>query len=490
MRSDESIDYRDDDIIKARDYVIIKKANQLAVQKLSGKCRCLLWSRKVDLSNAIGKPYWSTFRLELMAGGDEKRPSYRLLYCDNPEAIVRNSVVETDESGLDNRELLDDNLSQNLSRNDITDMKERGQSSRDIIKCLVENSSTFKKKTAYSQEKYLNRKVSRHTEYVQMFKPSLRLLMELYRQQRNRLSKTLTIPFDMLSNVIRSVNVISNGRYILYEEGYQGIILAALLTYIGPQAKVYNVITGDEYDQNAVEVLKFDKQKLEQIINVDCLNELVPSSSAEGDCEHFKAAEPSNITTNSNEEKCSIKRSIDGAVKLSTTATTVDNDKEDVQVVVVVEDNIETVFSANLDNKDVANDDVMVVDGNEETVDEKPLARMLGRFGLATDKTAEELFANDKADGLIVVCKGIPNEIVKTLLNYVKPSRPFVVYSAFQSVLSDLYFELKQHRRNVINVRLRESFLRSYQVLNGRTRPKSTMDGASGFLLTGTVVEL
>ncbi|KAK3749500.1 hypothetical protein QZH41_013480 [Actinostola sp. cb2023] len=105
----------------------------------------------------------------------------------------------------------------------------------------------------------------------------------------------------------------------------------------------------------------------------------------------------------------------------------------------------------------------------------------------------EEMFAKNclqskKMDGLLVVCKFHPSLIVLSLLDYVAPSRPFVVYSQYKEPLVECYNDLR-NRGGVVNLQLTKTWWRHYQVLPGRTHPLVTMDGSGGYLLSGITVE-
>lgn len=93
----------------------------------------------------------------------------------------------------------------------------------------------------------------------------------------------------------------------------------------------------------------------------------------------------------------------------------------------------------------------------------------------------------EKFDGLIIAAKEHPLTIVKELLQYVKPSRPFVIFSMIREVLSELYVDLKSTAK-VANLHLSSNWMRMYQILPNRTHPEVIMHGNSGYLLIGYTV--
>jgi len=91
-------------------------------------------------------------------------------------------------------------------------------------------------------------------------------------------------------------------------------------------------------------------------------------------------------------------------------------------------------------------------------------------------------------DGLIMVCKQHPSNLLKSLFEYLKPSRPFVVFSPYKEPLVQTFLEIKQGGK-AINVTLSESWLRNLQVLENRTHPEVMMSGGGGYILTGLKVK-
>ena len=91
-------------------------------------------------------------------------------------------------------------------------------------------------------------------------------------------------------------------------------------------------------------------------------------------------------------------------------------------------------------------------------------------------------------DGLIVVCKQHPANLLTFLSQYVALSGQFSVFSPYKEPLLDSYMAVKE-AGIAINVNLSESWLRSYQVLPERTHPLVNMSGGGGYLLTGIFVQ-
>ncbi|XP_046403559.1 uncharacterized protein LOC124169111 [Ischnura elegans] len=118
---------------------------------------------------------------------------------------------------------------------------------------------------------------------------------------------------------------------------------------------------------------------------------------------------------------------------------------------------------------------------------------------------AAGILTSRQADGLVVVAsREHPVTIVLSLLPYLAPSRPLVVYCPHREPLLELYAVLKGWEPwaskygkcggkggipRVANLRVVENWLRSYQVLPNRTHPEVNMTPGGGFVLTGTVID-
>lgn len=90
----------------------------------------------------------------------------------------------------------------------------------------------------------------------------------------------------------------------------------------------------------------------------------------------------------------------------------------------------------------------------------------------------------EKFDSLIVVSRDHPLNIVKELLQFMKPSRPVVVFNLSKEILMEMYVELKT-LSTVTNIHLTSNWMRNYQILPNRTHPEVQMNGKSGYILRG-----
>jgi len=143
-------------------------------------------------------------------------------------------VIDGDNSftsGGDNRNLLDENRAQDLTREDIESMQEQRIEGSKIIERLVDSSSSFSLKTKFSQEKFLKKKTKKYCQYLKIRQPSIRLLLQIRNRDIPRM-KTLNLRVDSLAQIINTCNVRSGGKYIIFDNASQGLIAATALERI------------------------------------------------------------------------------------------------------------------------------------------------------------------------------------------------------------------------------------------------------------------
>ena len=114
-------------------------------------------------------------------------------------------------SGEDNRNLLDANSSQELTREDIESMQEQRIEGSKIIERLVESSTSFNQKTKFSQEKFIKKKTKKYCQYIKIRRPSVRLILLIRSRDLPRM-KSLNLRVDSLAQIINTCNVRSGGK--------------------------------------------------------------------------------------------------------------------------------------------------------------------------------------------------------------------------------------------------------------------------------------
>ena len=80
----------------------------------------------------------------------------------------------------DNRNISSMTAQQNITTDQITEMKESGKKGVQIIEKLIENSTTFNLKTQFSKEKWLRKKQQKYMVTFEVRKPVAMELCELH----------------------------------------------------------------------------------------------------------------------------------------------------------------------------------------------------------------------------------------------------------------------------------------------------------------------
>lgn len=125
--------------------------------------------QKINISSLDGQKFGSTFELT----------NDKSLKLVNVYDFIVSTRGQDSSVQKDNRFIKDDNTSQKLTRNDIEKIKKE-VSGQELIKTLVENSSTFEEKNKFSQQKYLVKKQQKYLNLFTVLKPSVKFLMEMY----------------------------------------------------------------------------------------------------------------------------------------------------------------------------------------------------------------------------------------------------------------------------------------------------------------------
>ncbi|EDS35674.1 tRNA methyltransferase [Culex quinquefasciatus] len=419
------------DTIKVGDFLVIKRQKYTKLQKFTSLDTTVhLGKDQIELRALENQPYHSTFQLVPKEGRN------RRLYSLDPVTEIRNlKELLIKESGVDNRNIVDDRSTQNLSAEEIQKLREECESSSEIVGKLVENSKSFASKTEYSQEKYLKRKEKKYFEYVQIKRPSIRLIADIYWR--------LDVDKVMGVRIISYSGVCSVGNFLLYESGTNGLLPAAFLNSVGAgsSGRVVHLHPGNVAQKQALQAMDFPQEQLERCISVNIYSVL----------RHFHQSKQ--------------KESEKG----------VENGKE----VVIAEGGDEENHKRKIESSE--DDGPEAKQPKLEEVAKKPPQQW------ELDNAAACELMGGKFDALVIVAKEHPQNIIKALLPFVKPSRPVVVFSTTREILTECYMELKA-AANVTYLRITSNWMRQYQILPNRTHPDVTMSANSGYLLTGYTI--
>lgn len=431
----------EENLINVGDYIVVQRQSFTKLHKLKANGTVSLGKDQVELESVIGKPYYTTFR---MVTRPKNKRVYALEVSEEYVNCIQN--VNIDKSGVDNRDIIDDGRSQQLTTEEISKLRDDALSSTDIVEKLITNSKTFGAKTEYSQEKYLKKKERKYFEFIQIRKPSVRLVAEIY--YRLDPGKVLGIRLDDLSQILSYCNVQDDSNILLYDSGTSGLLSAAIMNRIGRNTSgtLVHMHPGNVCQKEAFLAMQFPAEQSDRCINV-CLYSVLRCFYQEQN-----TSGQSEVTYGNNKVKCD-----------QSEQATVNKDTASQSEVTTVE--------TNENNKRKC-----------DQPDERPAKRPC--WQLDNEKACK--FLKNKFDSLVVVAKEHPLNIVNELLTFLNDGRPFVVFSLLRESLESLYVELK-NRKDIISLRLTSTLMRNYQVLPDRTHPDVNMT-CGGYILTGFII--
>ncbi|XP_006626064.2 tRNA (adenine(58)-N(1))-methyltransferase non-catalytic subunit TRM6 [Lepisosteus oculatus] len=434
--------------IKEGDHVVLKREDVFKAVQVQKKRKIIFEKQWFFLDNAIGELYGTNFEV---ASGGTLQPR-KVKHEENPQ--------ETKEAGMDNRNIVDDGRSQKLTRDDIETLKEQGLKGKEIVQQLIENSTTFRDKTEFAQEKYIKKKKKKYESDITVLKPSTRILALMYHGREP--GKICHLRYDTLAQMLTLGNIHAGSKVIVFDT-CAGLVLGAVMERMGGYGSVIQMYPGGGPVRAATDSFGFPAhfyQTLHEfpLAKVNAL--LAGALSLES------------------EEKSGLEDSSTGARELpqKTVSEAVEREAEhsspDVEAIVVTSEGPEDKSKAERENQ------------RELRVQEKKIKLEEKRKRLLA---AASLLEGRNADGLIIASRFHPCPVVLSLLKFVAPSRPFVIYCQYKEPLIECYTKLRE-QGGAISLRLSETWLRHYQILPNRTHPKLLMSGGGGYLLSGTTV--
>ncbi|KAB5539863.1 hypothetical protein PHYPO_G00094060 [Pangasianodon hypophthalmus] len=424
--------------ISEGDYVVLKRGDVYKSVQVETKKKIIFEKQWMFLDATIGELYGSTFEVD--AGGK--------LSVRKPKNTGDDST-EAKEAGQDNRHIVDDGKSQKLTRDDIESLKEQGMKGQEIIQQLINNSTTFRDKTEFAQEKYIKKKKKKYESNITVLKPTSRILAMMYHGREP--GKVCHLRYDTLAQMLTLGNIHAGSKIIVFET-CAGLVLGSVMERMGGHGSVIQMYPGGGPVRAGMESFGFPSHfhdtlhefplckvnaLLSGTLNVD---EKDTDSANNGQSDEQPAA-PSSRSSESQ------------SMEVSTDPAEAKKMEEREKL-------------------------------REQRAQEKRARMEEKRKRLAA---AAALLEGRNADGLVIASRFHPCPVLLGLLRFVAPSRPFVVYCQYREPLIECYTKLRE-QGGAINLKLTDSWLRHYQVLPNRTHPVLLMSGGGGYLLSGITV--
>ncbi|KAA8583372.1 hypothetical protein FQN60_015918 [Etheostoma spectabile] len=413
---DEDSQYR----IKEGDYVVLKRGDVFKAVQIQLKKKVIFEKQWFFLDKAVGQLYSSTF--EIVSGG--------ILQPLKPKHTE--GPADAKEAGTDNRNI-------------------------EIIQQLIENSSTFRDKTEYAQDKYIKKKKKKYENTVTILKPSCRILAMMYHGREP--GKICHLRYDTLAQMLTLGNIHAGSKVLVFET-CAGLVLGSVMERMGGYGSVIQMYPGGGPVRAGVESFGFPEHFH------DMLHEFPIC--------HVSALLAGTLDTTAKDPSADSKKS-------DTSAEEEQNQPEAERRGSPEEQSMETSTGADGSH-----------DPEKDEREKLKEARAQGKKVKQEEKrkklaAAAALLEGRNADGLVIASRFHPCPVLMGLLKFLSPSRPFVVYSQYKEALIECYTKLKDHG-GTVNLRLTDTWLRHYQVLPNRTHPVLLMSGGGGYLLSGTTV--
>ncbi|XP_020789385.2 tRNA (adenine(58)-N(1))-methyltransferase non-catalytic subunit TRM6 [Boleophthalmus pectinirostris] len=439
---DDDSQYR----MKEGDYVVLKRGDIFKAAQIVAKKKVIFEKQWFFLENAVGHLYNSTFEIH---GGhlQLKKTSDTGSSADSKEV-----------AGVDNRNIVDDGKSQKLTRDDIEMLKEKGLKGQEIIQQLIDNSSTFKDKTEYAQDKYIKKKKKKYENSVTLLKPSCRILAMMYHGREP--GKICHLRYDTLAQMLTLANIHAGSKVVVFET-CAGLVLGAVMERMGGFGSVVQMYPGGGPVRAGVDSFGFPAHFHNTLHEFPLcrVNALLNGTLEAAGKDPSADEQAANVEEEQREPEAEQQGSPE-ELRMETSADVTERPEPE-----------EPEEREKEKRKEAKEQE------KKQRLDEK-------RKKLAA---AAAVLEGRNADGLVIASRFHPCPVLMGLLPLLAPSRPFVVYSQYKEPLVECYTKLKE-QGGTVNLQLTNTWLRHYQVLPNRTHPVLLMSGGGGYLLSGTTV--
>uniref|UniRef100_A0AAQ5YC45 tRNA (adenine(58)-N(1))-methyltransferase non-catalytic subunit TRM6 n=1 Tax=Amphiprion ocellaris TaxID=80972 RepID=A0AAQ5YC45_AMPOC len=387
--------------IQQGDYVVLKRGDIFKAVQIVPKKKIIFEKQWFFLDNAVGNLYSTTF--EISSGGILQ--PQKLKETGNPSDLK--------EAGTDNRNIVDDGKSQKLTRDDIETLKEQGLKGQEIIQQLIENSSTFRDKTEYAQDKYIKKKKKKYENTVTILKPSCRILAMMYHGREP--GKICHLRYDTLAQMLTLANIHAHSKVLVFET-CAGLVLGSIMERMGGYGSVIQMYPGGGPVRAGVESFGFPAHFH------DTLHEF---------------------------PICHVNALLAGELDTTAKDPTAGKDR-------LFQQPLQDVYSNSLWHEPVTLSPPTSSESSKRKVKLEEKRKKLA--------AAAALLEGRNADGLVIASRFHPCPVLMTLLKFLAPSRPFVVYSQYKETLIECYTKLKE-QGGTVNLRLSDTWLSTFNVL-------------------------
>ncbi|KAF5199058.1 tRNA (adenine(58)-N(1))-methyltransferase non-catalytic subunit TRM6 [Thalictrum thalictroides] len=431
----------------------INDGDRLVFARLSAASSLKIGDKKCSLSPLIGCPFGSLFQVETGSKG----PYLSRITAASEGDIQEKIDVQLKDETKDNRALVDNNSAQTLSGEDIEAMRRQGATGDEIVEALIANSSTFEKKTSFSQEKYRIKKQKKYAPRVLLRRPFSRSICEAYfKKYPNRIGY---LRVDTLSLLLSMANV-SAYSDVLVVDMVGGILTGAVAERLGGHGYVCNTYFGaTQYPMDIVRIFNLNNKICSSILR----SPVSDLCSALSNCsEHLGQQETFSLQSES-----------DMGESISSGVSLIEPEGQDVQT----ETSFQSVEPSMLCQVPMSTDEIVASSVSRACKPAKP-----------GEKATQEILNLWKSNGFSSLIIAAPEldtwSTVKDLLPLLSYSAPFAIYHQYLQPLATCMHNL-QVSKMAISLQISEPWLREYQVLPSRSHPFMQMSAFGGYILSG-----
>lgn len=492
--------------------VDINNGDRLTFARLHPSATLKIGSTRCSLAPLIGSPYGSVFELQK---GPKGPCLVRIPATSKETALAQTNDGPASRDGLigdpsstteiiqrDNRNLVDDNTAQKLSADDISRMRRDCLSGKEIIEALLEHSTTFHNKTAYSQEKYKVKKQKKYAPCLVLRRPSARRICETYFMKSPQ--KIGFMRMDMLGLMLSLANVGAHTE-VLVMDMVGGLLTAAVAERIGGFGSVCSVYhSGKPPPMDIVGLLNFSSAMASRIFRASIWdvsaafkqNATNTMSDITNSVETMSGLQKSCTSSDSPARSCDI--TMNDVVESN-------SEKKDDEAVYAEDGNAATEagrIAASVHCTTCQEAVSTVQDGTTVCVDEDLVAadncqdhcrnRIVANARIKPWRHASSseisMWAKYGFTSLLIGTPEMePWSIAQELLPLLCCSSPFVIYHSYLQPLVECMHQL-QANKMAVALEILEPWLREYQVLPSRTHPLMQMNANGGYVLSGIKV--
>ncbi|ODV88793.1 hypothetical protein CANCADRAFT_128801 [Tortispora caseinolytica NRRL Y-17796] len=177
-----------------------------------------------DADQILGHPFGLTYEIDNQGC---------LTVVDSLDSVVDEATWTDSE---DNRMLVDDPDSQKMTMDEIETLKKDKQlTGQEIVAKVIESHSAFNKKTAFSQEKYIQRKAQKFLKRFRTQSIGSNELMEYYNAKDP--ARIMDLRMETLGLMLSLANVQPGGTYLIVD-GVSSLVVCAVLERLGPEGQL------------------------------------------------------------------------------------------------------------------------------------------------------------------------------------------------------------------------------------------------------------